>query len=551
MKVLKYSIVVLIFILSAGSSVCQPLNSKNKFTRQDTLRGSLGPGRIGWDVLHYDITVQPDYNSKTISGKNIIRYFDNGVKLMQIDLQEPMQIDSILHQGKSLSFKRDGHVFFTKIRDPNALYKISPGIDSVTVYFSGKPVEAKRPPWDGGWIWKKDDKGSPWMSVACQGAGASIWYPCKDHQSDEPGNGAILRMIVPDSLMAVANGRMIEKNTAGNGLMKYSWQVTAPINNYLIIPSIGKYVHFGETYNGLKGPLSMDYWVLDYELDAAKKQFTDAPRMMKAFEHWFGPYPFYEDGYKLVQSPHLGMEHQSATAYGNQFKNGYLGKDLSGSGWGLKWDFIIIHESGHEWFANNISTTDIADMWVHEGFTNFSETLFTEYYYGTQAGNEYNIGARKNIRNDIPIIGHYGVNKEGSGDMYPKASAMIQNIRQIMNNDKKFRKLLQGLNRDYFHQVVTSAQVEQYINRFAKKDLSKVFDQYLRTTRVPVLEYKLANGKLNYRWTACVPGFDMPVKIKGTKKWLKPTEEWKTMRFKKGGTLEIDDNFYIKTKMSN
>lgn len=544
MKYFFLSIFFCSFLLQfAGAQV---LSKPHQFTHQDTLRGSIGPGRMGWDVLQYHITVKPDFESKTMIGKNCITFWDNGVKLMQIDLQQPMEIDSIIHKNKALQFTRDGNAFFTFIRDSSAMYKINPGKDSVIVYYHGKPKEAKMPPWDGGWIWKKDRLGRPWMSVACQGLGASVWYPCKDHQSDEPDNGAILNITVPDSLMAVGNGRLVQQSAASNGLTTYSWQVINPINNYNIVPYIGKYVHFGEKYNGLKGNLDMDYWVLDYDLDSAKKQFVQAPEMMKAFEYWFGPYPFYEDGYKLVQAPHLGMEHQSAVAYGNRFKNGYLGRDLSGTGWGLKWDFIIIHESGHEWFANNITTADIADMWVHEGFTNYSETLFTDYYYGKQAGNEYNIGSRKNIRNDIPIIGNYGVNSEGSGDMYPKASAMIHMIRQIIKNDNKFRKLLIALNKDFYHQIVTSAQIENYISHFANKDFSKIFDQYLRTTQVPVLEYKLENNTLSYRYSNCVEGFNMPVKIKNSKKWLNPTEEWKTCRYK-NGAFAIDDNFYVNT----
>ncbi|HAO04852.1 MAG TPA: peptidase M1, partial [Chitinophagaceae bacterium] len=486
---MKYFFFLILFCCFLNSKTfAQVLSKPHQFTHQDTLRGSIGPGRLGWDVLHYNITVKPDFETKTIFGKNCITYFDNGVKLMQIDLQQPLEIDSIVHQKKSLPFTRDGNAFFTQIRDSSAMYKIKPGNDSVTVYYHGKPREAKMPPWDGGWIWKKDRMGRPWMSVACQGLGASVWYPCKDHQSDEPDNGAVLNITVPDSLKAVGNGRLMQQSAHYNSSTTYSWQVVNPINNYNIVPYIGKYVHFGEQYNGLKGKLDMDYWVLDYDMDSAKKQFVQAPEMMKAFEYWFGPYPFYEDGYKLVQSPHLGMEHQSAIAYGNRFKNGYLGRDLSGTGWGLKWDFIIIHESGHEWFANNITTADIADMWVHEGFTNYSETLFTGYYYGTQAGNEYNIGSRKGIQNDISIIGAYGVNSEGSGDMYPKASAMIHMIRQIMKNDKKFRKLLMSLNKDFYHKIVTSAQIENYISQFAKKDFSIIYDQYLRTIQVPVLE---------------------------------------------------------------
>ncbi|MBK6624076.1 MAG: M1 family metallopeptidase [Chitinophagaceae bacterium] len=544
---MKYFFFLILFCCFLNSKTfAQVLSKPHQFTHQDTLRGSIGPGRLGWDVLHYNITVKPDFETKTIFGKNCITYFDNGVKLMQIDLQQPLEIDSIVHQKKSLPFTRDGNAFFTQIRDSSAMYKIKPGNDSVTVYYHGKPREAKMPPWDGGWIWKKDRMGRPWMSVACQGLGASVWYPCKDHQSDEPDNGAVLNITVPDSLKAVGNGRLMQQSAHYNSSTTYSWQVVNPINNYNIVPYIGKYVHFGEKYNGLKGKLDMDYWVLDYDMDSAKKQFVQAPEMMKAFEYWFGPYPFYEDGYKLVQSPHLGMEHQSAIAYGNRFKNGYLGRDLSGTGWGLKWDFIIIHESGHEWFANNITTADIADMWVHEGFTNYSETLFTGYYYGTQAGNEYNIGSRKGIQNDISIIGAYGVNSEGSGDMYPKASAMIHMIRQIMKNDKKFRKLLMSLNKDFYHKIVTSAQIENYISQFAKKDFSIIYDQYLRTIQVPVLEYKLQNNLLHYRYQNCVAGFNMPLKIKNSNGWLKPTEEWQTKKYKKR-EFAVDENFYINT----
>ena len=273
--------------------------------------------------------------------------------------------------------------------------------------------------------------------------------------------------------------------------------------------------------------------------------------MMKAFEYWFGPYPFYEDGFKLVDAPHLGMEHQSAVAYGNGYQNGYLGRDLSGSGWGLKWDFIIVHESGHEWFANSITTKDIADMWVHEGFTNYSETLFTEYYYGKEAATAYITGSRKNIKNDIPIIGPYAVNKEGSGDMYPKAANMIHTIRQVINDDSLFRKILRGLNSTFYHQTVTSTMVEQYIEKASGKKLDKIFDQYLRTKQVPILEYKVDGYNLTYRYDSCIKGFDLPLKInfKGPR-WIKPTTEWETLVLYPEGDnkFSVDPNFYINAK---
>ena len=546
--ILRYTIILSILQLFILPSFAQVLNKKEALTHQDTLRGSIGPGRIGWDVLQYDITVQPDFETKTIQGKNKIIYFDSGVNLMQIDLQEPMQIDSIIKDNTSIKFTREENVFWLQLRDTAARYKIKPGIASLTIFFHGKPKEAIRPPWDGGWIWKKDANGNPWMSVACQGLGASVWYPCKDVQSDEPDSGAVLRIIVPDSLVAVGNGRMIAKKPAANASTEYDWQVKSPINNYCIIPYIGKYVHFGEKYNGENGKLDMDYWVLDYNFEKAKKQFTDAPRMMKAFEYWFGPYPFYEDGYKLVEAPHLGMEHQSATAYGNGYQNGYHGTDLSGSGWGMKWDFIIVHESGHEWFANNITSKDIADMWIHESFTNYSETLFTQFYFGKAAGNAYVIGTRKRIVNDLPIIGPYGVNKEGSGDMYYKGGNMLHTIRQVINDDKKFREILRGLNKTFYHQTVTTSQVENFISSKAKFNFSKIFDQYLRTKQVPILDYKVEGHKLSYRYVNCVSGFNLPLKITfKTTQWIRPTEEWKTLNLYPGGGnhFSVDENFYI------
>jgi len=528
---------------------------KTVFTYADTLRGSNGVFRQQWDVLHYDITVEPDYFTKTIVAKNSMQFFDNGAKMMQIDLQQPMILDSVKDGPTSFKFRRDNNVYWLEYRDTSndIMYKIKPGIRSLTFYYHGKPREAVRAPWDGGWVWKKDKKGNPWMTVACQGLGASVWYPCKDIQSDKPDSGATLRMIVPDSLVAIGNGRLTEKKQSGNGKTTYTYNVKSTINNYCIVPYIGKYVSFNEKYPGLNGNLDMTYWVMEYNLEKAKKQFTDAPKMMKAFEHWFGPYPFYEDGYQLIEAPHLGMEHQSAIAYGNNFKMGYGGADLSGTGEGLKWDFIIVHESGHEWFANSICTKDIADMWVHEGFTNYSETLFTEYYWGKAAGETYVQGIRKNIVNDIPIIGSYGVNKEGSGDMYYKAANMIHLIRQITNDDVKFRALLLGLNKTFYHKTVTTNQIEQYIGSFLKLDITGIFDQYLRTIKVPLLEYKINNKKFEYRWVNNVPNLVLPIKVSfgktdGTENLITPSNKWKKLKPGKwwdGKTMMVNKNFYV------
>ena len=557
MSIVQKSLCLLLFSFTFSFFAwAQLMVNKNVFTHADTLRGTNGIFRQGWDVLHYDISVEPDYNSKTITGKNVMRFYDDGAKMMQIDLQAPMILDSVVGYNKSYKFRREGNVYWLEYRDSAAKYKINPGVRELTFCFHGKPREAIRPPWDGGWIWKKDKNNNPWMTVACQGLGASVWYPCKDVQSDKPDSGATLRMIVPDSLVAIGNGRLIEKMQLSNNKMLYTYRVVNPINNYCIIPYIGKYVNFSEKFPGLNGNLDMNYWVMDYNLERAKKQFTDAPKMMKAFEYWFGPYPFYEDGYQLIEAPHLGMEHQSAVAYGNGFKMGYNGRDLSGTGEGLKWDFIIVHESGHEWFANSICTKDIADMWVHEGFTNYSETLFTEYYWGKKAGETYVEGIRKNIENDIPIIGPYGVNKEGSGDMYYKGANMIHLIRQITDNDAKFRSLLLGINKKFYHKTITTNDIEKYISSFLKLDLKGIFDQYLRTTKIPLLQYKITGKKIEYRWTNNVANLVLPLKISlgkadGSEQWIRPTSNWKILKAKywfDGKTFAVDKSFYVFTK---
>lgn len=499
-----------------------------EFTRQDSLRGTITKEREWWDVLKYEISVKPEFYSKTLEGTTTIHFkVITPESRMQIDLQQPMQVDKIEWKGKSLSFLRDGNVVYIH-------FDQMPGKGTeqvITISFSGKPREAINPPWDGGWIWEKDLKGRPWMSVACQGLGASVWYPCKDHQSDEPDRGATISITVPDTLMAVANGKLGPVTPEENGWKTYTWTVTAPINNYNIVPYIGKYVNWGETYAGKKGNLDCSYWVLDYELEKAKKQFRQVPEMLACFEHWLGPYPFYEDGFKLVQSPHLGMEHQSAIAYGNGFQNGYLGSDLSQTGWGLKWDFIIIHEAGHEWFGNNITAKDIADMWIHESFTSYTESLFTECQSGKNAATEYIVGTRQRIENDVPVIGTYGVNHEGSIDMYFKGANMIHMIRQIIDDDQKFRDILTGINETFYRKVVSTEQIEEYISRAARTDLSKVFDQYLRTTQIPVLEYRISKGKFFYRWANCIEGFDMPVKVTygGGEHWIDPTTRWQQL----------------------
>ena len=543
----KKSIFSILFFLISFSLLAQTslFDHSKTFTKQDSLRGSITPERVWWNLTYYhlDITVNPD--KKFINGKNTVQYkVLKPHNVLQIDLQAPLKITKVIQNGKKLKIISDGNAHFIQLK---AIQKTG-SINSLDVYYEGHPKAAKNAPWDGGFSWKKDENGNHFAATSCQGLGASVWWPNKDHMYDEVDSMAI-SVRVPKNLMNISNGKLRKTEHHKDDTTTYHWFVNNPINNYGVNVNIGDYVHFSEKYNGEDGMLDMDYYVLRDNLEKAKKQFKDAPKMMKAFEHWFGKYPFYEDGFKLVEAPYLGMEHQSSVTYGNQYMNGYLGRDLSGTGWGLKFDFIIIHESGHEWFANNITNIDIADMWIHESFTAYSENLFLDYYYGKKASKEYVIGTRRSIQNDIPIIGQYNVNSEGSGDMYYKGANMLHTIRTLINDDEKWRQILRGLNKVFYHKTVNTKQVENYISQQSGIDLTKVFDQYLRTVKIPIFEYKIKNNQLSYRWNNVVADFNMPLTIlvDSKKQQLNPTEKWQTTSIN-SNTIKIDENFYVDNK---
>jgi aminopeptidase N len=537
--------------LSSLTASAQLMQKKETYTRADTLRGMLTPLRTCYDINYYHLNVKFDIDNKSISGSNLFKFTaTQNFSKLQFDLYENLAVNKVVYKGKDLPYTREANAVFVTF--PKAIAKGSK--DEFTIFYGGKPTVAKRAPWDGGVVYTTDSLGKPWVATACQGAGASIWWPTKDHQSDEV-DSMLISISVPKGLKDVSNGRLRKTTEMPDGYTKFDWFVSNPINNYNVVANIGNYTHFGDTYDGEKGKLTLDYWVLPNNLEKAKVQFgRDVKRMLKAFENWFGPYPWYEDGYKLVETPHLGMEHQSAVAYGNKYRNGYLGRDLSGTGRGLTWDFIIVHESGHEWFGNNITSKDIADMWIHESFTNYSESLFIETFYGKQAAQEYLQGLRRIIQNDIPIIGPYNVNKEGSGDMYPKGANMLNTVRTLINDDAKWRGILRGLNKTFYHKTVTTQQVVDYINKESGMKLTPVFDQYLRYTNIPVLDVKFENGKAMAKWTADVPNFNMPVKVRvkgGDYQLIKPTTQYTAVNLP-GATKENFEadltGFYIKVK---
>ena len=533
---MKTKLFVFSLLISFSMNFSQAQKGEKKYTRADTLRGTIGVERAWWNIQFYDLHVTPNIIDKTINGFVDISYqVLKKDKTMQIDLQQPLVIDSAFdYNSKSqinLNFEREGNVYWIH-------YPKYPNIGeekTIRIYYKGIPQEAKNPPWGGGVTWTKDSLGNPVVSTTCQGLGASVWWPCKDHQSDEPERGARISITTPDTLMDVSNGQLTNIiNIPKTHQKTWIWEVKNPINNYSLSMNIAKYVSFSDTLKGEGGILPLNFYILPYHLDKAKIQFQQAKTMLHCFEFWLGKYPFYEDGYKLIEVPYLGMEHQSAVTYGNKFKNGYLGRDLSGTGWGLKWDFIIIHESGHEWFGNNITSNDIADMWVHEGLTNFMETLYTQWLSCKQAGNEYNFGIRKNITNRSPIIGKYGVNAEGGNDMYYKGSNMIQTIRNSMDDDSLFRKTLRNMNAVFYHKTVMSTEIESFISRSAGYDYSHVFDQYLRNTDIPELQlsYQKDKQKLFFRWTNCIEGFDLPITLrtdKDKKKLAPKKDNWNSI----------------------
>lgn len=540
---MKYMLTLLVLVVTSQITMAQ-----EKFTKADELKGEITEERAWWDLQHYKIEVEVLPEKKALKGTNTITYkVSETEKVMQIDLQEPMEIDRVSQNGRKLKVKRKGNAHFIKLKQ-----KQKKGDEnSIVIEFSGTPTEAKNAPWDGGLVWAKDTNGKHFIASANQGIGASVWWPVKDHPADEPDKGVDLLITTPKDLVAVGNGRLKEE-IDHKKTKTWHWQVTNPINSYGVNINVGDYVNFSEAYEGLNGNLDMSYWVLRDNLEKAKEQFTQAPMMMRAFEYWFGPYPFYEDSFKLVEVPYLGMEHQSSVTYGNKFENGYLGRDLSGSGWGLRFDFIIIHEAGHEWFANNITNKDVADMWIHEGFTAYSESLYLNYHYSDAAASEYVVGTKKLIQNDKPIIGVYNRDNNGSSDMYYKGANILHTLRQLIEDDGKWREILRGLNKDFYHQTVTSKQVEEYISEKSGIDLTQFWDQYLRTVQIPKLEYKLNLNQLSYRYVDIIDGFDMPVQVEinGKNIWIEPNADWQT--FENIGDIKdcyVKPDFLIKTQL--
>ena len=533
----------LIFLFWIGS--LQIVAAQGNFTRKDSLHGGLSFERTCYNVLRYDLNITVSPEEKSIVGFNDITFqvVENTNKI-QIDLFANMAVDSIVSNGKKLNYTREFDAVFVNVDNLQQNTQ-----QTIRFYYSGNPVVAKRAPWDGGFVFSTDSNGKPWVAVAVQGTGASLWFPVKDSQSDEPDNGATIKIAVPDGLMAVSNGRLLGSQDLKNGYTRWDWEVKNPINNYDITINVADYAHLHENYEGL----DLDYYVLRENEAKAKVHFEVVKPMMDCFQSKFGAYPFIEDGYKLVETPYLGMEHQSAVAYGNKYSNGYLGSDLSGTGNGLLFDFIIVHESGHEWFGNSITSADIADMWIHEGFTCYSESVFLECNFGFEKASQYINGLKKNVQNDKPIIGKYGVNNEGSGDMYYKGALMLNTIRNIVNDDTKWWKLILDYSNTFKHQIIDTKTVIDFFNAETGLYLTPIFNQYLRYKNIPILELQLKRKKLQYRWKTDVSNFEMPVEVilNDESIRLKGNNQWQNSGIKVKSLNEISiakDKFFVDVK---
>ncbi|MGA2196121.1 MAG: M1 family metallopeptidase [Bryobacteraceae bacterium] len=500
-----------------------PLPQPAAPTRADILRGEYGRYRANNDLLFYHLDVRVDPEKKVIAGKNTIRFkmLKDDTRI-QLDLFANLNVDKILMASTTLQYERElGAVFvdFPETLKTGRTY-------SIDFYYSGTPQTISR---FGGFTFGKDPAGRPWIYTACEGIGASLWWPNKDQWRDEVENMQ-LSVSIPNDLVDVSNGKFVRKTDLGDGYTRWDWMIHYPINNYDVSLNIGKYEHFADKL----GDLPLDFYALPEDLEKARKQFAQAKGMIEAYQHYFGEYPFKKDGYKLIEVPYSGMEHQTAVTYGNHFANGYLERDWTGVGISPRFDFIIIHESGHEWFGNAITAADVSDMWIHEGWTTYLECLYVEYRWGKEDGLKYTNAYKSKVRNQQPIITQRGVNREPPQDMYFKGALFLNTLRSVINDDKRWFALIHDVFQHFKYRNIMTEDMVAYFNQKTGMNLTPIFDQYLRHAALPVLELKFdeAAGTVHYRWKADEPGFAMPIKVGAKDNWqiLQPTAEWKTMK---------------------
>jgi aminopeptidase N len=521
------------------------------FTEADTLRGKLDKSRSAYDVHFYDLNIAIDIDRRYLNGYVEVAFeVQEATDRIQLDLYRNMQLNKVVYDDQELPTTRQFDAFFVQFPEPLAQGTTA----SIKVYYEGQPIAAKNAPWDGGFVWSEDESGKPWVGVACEGDGASLWWPCKDHLSDEP-DSMMIRVAVPNELMCVANGDLTDEVAVGEQYTRYDWRVTYPINSYNVTVNIADYVHFDDTYKAEDGEtLRLDYYVLSENLEKAKEHFKQVPQVLACFEKFFGKYPFWDDGFALVETPYLGMEHQGAIAYGNKYMRGYLGGLIPRD---MDWDYIIVHETGHEYFGNAVSINDMAEMWIHESFTTYMETLFVECAYSYEDAVRYINSQRNFIDNKLPILGPLHVNFDdwGGSDHYYKGAWMLHTLRHAIGDDALWFDLLRSFYSRYAIGHAKTQDFINYVNLCTKKDYSAFFEQYLYHPTIPTLQYKLTSkGKksiLEYRWQADVEAFDLPVLVGEKDNYIRiqPTTEWQKMKLSEVDDFRVaKELFYIKVE---
>jgi aminopeptidase N len=501
---------MVLFILSDTIVVL----GQNQFTKYDTLRGKLNPMRTCMDVTFYDLSLQVYPDNKTIHGSNSIYYQSKSKhSVIQLELFHNLSLDSILWKKQKLSFHRDSNSFF--VHFPVTIDSMSR--NCITIFYHGQPIIAKKAPWDGGFVFTKDSLKRDWVGVACEGIGASLWWPLKDHLSDEPDS---MRMTytVPSDLMAVGNGNLISIKENPNRTTSYTWHVSYPINSYNVTFNAAHYTHIHDTLQQSNGILDLDYYILDYNHNKALRHFRQVKPMLVAYEHYYSTYPFPKDGYAMVETPYWGMEHQSCIAYGNDYTN-YV----------LDFDYIIIHESGHEWWGNLVSTQDHGELWIHESFTTYTENLLIEYYYGYNASVQYLMFQRQRIKNLDPIVGPLDVNYEAwrGSDMYYKGAWMLHSLRNTIQNDSIWFSLLKAILVKYGYKTTNTKELIQFINEYTQADYTWFFSHYLYKAEPPILGYNVLNKKgrtyIQYRWLNTDSDFKLNLYFQDNNSFVTPT----------------------------
>lgn len=514
------------------------------FTNADTLRGSLLPARANYDVTFYGLHIDVDPRERLIEGYVDMDYTITGqLPMLQIDLHENLAIDRILQGDKEMRYVRKGNAVFVELPHP-----VDIGSQHrMRIHYGGEPVAAQNAPWDGGFVWALDQKNRYWVAVACEGEGASLWWPNKDHLSDEP-DSMLISVTVPESMFAASNGNLIKEHKPTEGKQTYDWAVSYPINNYDVSINVGYYEHFERTYESFDGEeLALDYYIIDYNLKKAKKHFEQVTPMLKAYEHYLGKYPFWDDGFALIETPYLGMEHQSGIAYGNRYMRGYVGGLIPED---MDWDYIIVHEAGHEYFGNAVSVGDHAEMWIHESFTTYLEALYVEYHFDEADARRYLGTQRRFIKNDEPVLGPLDVNFTdfSSSDHYYKGAWMLHTLRHVLDDDPLFFGLLRSFYQEHKYSIVHTQGVIDYFSAYTERDLQPFFDQYLKHPEIPTLELRENKGRVEYRLVDDVPQLAMPVGVYAGEEPLRllTTPDWQPMLEGIGiDDIRIDDSRFL------